>query len=459
MLTKEKYIILEDIPTYTKINTELCIINYNIIPVLNETHNIIQSNPSTTFWIATNNFSKEFVQQTSKLGIQNIIPIPIKKELIHDFFKIKQNSYENNNLTQQFEKLEHSKVLIVDDNELNIKLLTEILGDLGIQITTCLHPMSALELIKTEKFDLFLLDILMPALSGFELAEEIKKTNINSISPIIFISAISGTENIINGYNLGACSYIEKPFNPNIVKSQIYNILKTEEEKHIIEKEKESFIATLTHDLKSPINAEISALQYLLKKCPNDIKNLQNELLSDLLNSAKYMKQITDKILCHYKQKNNKVSLHKEKVSFSALVISSIEELKYLANEKNLKIQYKTNIENDFVKVDILEMKRVFNNIISNAIEYSEQDGTIDISLELNNQNFICKIKDNGIGIDLSSIGNVFDEYVTFAKKLKKTGFGLGLNICKKIINMHNGNISMFSEPNKGTLIQFTIPA
>ena len=147
MLTKEKYIILEDIPTYTKINTELCIINYNIIPVLNETHNIIQSNPNTTFWIATNNFSKEFVQQTSKLGIQNIIPIPIKKELIHDFFKIKQNSYENNNLTQQFEKLEHSKVLIVDDNELNIKLLTEILGDLGIQITTCLHPMSALELI------------------------------------------------------------------------------------------------------------------------------------------------------------------------------------------------------------------------------------------------------------------------------------------------------------------------
>ena len=329
MLTKEKYIILEDIPTYTKINTELCIINYNIIPVLNETHNIIQSNPNTTFWIATNNFSKEFVQQTSKLGIQNIIPIPIKKELIHDFFKIKQNSYENNNLTQQFEKLEHSKVLIVDDNELNIKLLTEILGDLGIQITTCLHPMSALELIKTEKFDLFLLDILMPALSGFELAEEIKKTNINSISPIIFISAISGTENIINGYNLGACSYIEKPFNPNIVKSQIYNILKTEEKKHIIEKEKESFIATLTHDLKSPINEEISELQYLLKKCHNDIKNLQNELLSDLLNSAKYMKQITDKILCHYKQKNNKVSLHKEKVSFSALVISSIEELKY----------------------------------------------------------------------------------------------------------------------------------
>ena len=153
MLTKEKYIILEDIPTYTKINTELCIINYNIIPVLNETHNIIQSNPNTTFWIATNNFSKEFVQQTSKLGIQNIIPIPIKKELIHDFFKIKQNSYENNNLAQQFEKLEHSKVLIVDDNELNIKLLTEILGDLGIQITTCLHPMSALELISFRYFN------------------------------------------------------------------------------------------------------------------------------------------------------------------------------------------------------------------------------------------------------------------------------------------------------------------
>ncbi|MCD8378397.1 MAG: hybrid sensor histidine kinase/response regulator [Candidatus Gastranaerophilales bacterium] len=457
MLIKEKYVILDDIPETLNLNTELCILNYNIIPVLELTIKLIKHNQNVTFWVATKDFSKEYVQTASRLGVKNIIPLPIKTELIDDFFVTKNEFYNDEN-GQNFSKLENSKVLIVDDNELNVKLLSEVLCDLGIQITTCLNPMSSLELIKTEKFDLFLLDILMPNMSGFELAEEIKKTNKNLNTPIIFISAISGTENILNGYNLGACSYIEKPFHPNIVKSQIYNILKSEENKREIEREKEHFVATLTHDLKSPINAEISALKYLLKKNPDEIKTIQNELLSDLLNSAKYMQLITDKILCHYKQKNNKVELHKEDTEFAKLIISSIEETKYLAGEKDIRICFSDNTDNDTVRVDSIEIKRVLNNLISNAIEYSNKNGIIDIILEKEGKNFIFTIQDYGIGIDLSNKGNVFDEYVTFSKQQKRTGFGLGLNICQKIVEAHNGRISISSLPETGTTITFSIP-
>ena len=298
----------------------------------------------------------------------------------------------------------------------------------------------------------------MPEISGFELAEIIKQSSLNNSTPIIFISAVSGTENILNGYNMGAYSYIEKPFHPNIVKSQIYNLLKTEENKISLEKEKENFVATLTHDLKSPINAEITALNYLLKDNPTKDKPIQKEMLSELLNSAKYMKLITDRILAHYKQKNTDLILNKEICSLKEIVISCINELNYLTTEKNLQIRLFSEPDNYLINIDYIEIKRVINNLLSNAIEYSNKNSYIDITLAKDNDKYIFKIKDYGLGIDLEKYNCVFDEYMTLSKNHKKVGFGLGLNICKSIINAHNGDISISSQPQKGTEITFTLP-
>lgn len=458
MLIKERCTILDEVPSDNVSLKELCIINYNITPVVSSTKRVIENNPNTTFWLASKDFSKAYILLANQLGIKNIIPVPIKTDLIDTFFQNKENKYDVKEHILNFAPLESSKILIVDDNELNIKLLVEILSDLGIHITSCINPQSCLELIQKEKFDLFLLDILMPEMSGFELAEKIKQTRINSLTPIIFISAISGTENVLNGYNLGACSYIEKPFNPNIVKSQIYNILKSEESKKNIDKDKEQFVATLTHDLKSPINAEICALNFLLKQQPDKLKNIQNEMLSELLSSAKYMRLITDKILCHYKQKNDKITLNRENVSIRSLIVSSIEELKFLAGEKNLDICFYTDVVEDSVNVDVIEIRRVINNILSNAIEYSKENGVIDVYLDKDKEFYTCRIRDYGYGIDMSKKEDVFEEYITFSKQQKKTGFGLGLSICKKIINSHEGEISIESEVGKGTTIEFTLP-
>ena len=458
MLIKEQYTILDELTSNDTIYTELCILNFNIMPVLEQTKTILLNNPNVTFWLATKDFSKEYILTANKLGIKNIIPQPIKTELIKDFFKTKEGTKQIIESSQNYLPLKNSKILIVDDNELNIKLLTEVLQDLEIEIHTSQNPQNCISKIENEKFDLFLLDILMPEMSGFELAEQIKKTKANSITPIIFISAVSGTENILNGYNVGAYSYIEKPFHPNIVKSQIYNLLKSEEDKKLIEKEKEHFVATLTHDLKSPINAEINALKYLLKNSSNDMKNIQGEMLNELLNSANYMKLITDKILCHYKQKNEDIELKKEFTSFKNIIVCAIEELKYLAHEKNIKICFYTDTENDEIFIDELEIKRVINNLLVNAIEYSNKNGVIDIILKKTKSEFICTIQDYGIGIDLNSNENIFDEYISLAKEHKKTGFGLGLNICKKIIEQHNGHISLTSKVGLGTTIEFSIP-
>ena len=233
--------------------------------------------------------------------------------------------------------------------------------------------------------------MVMPEISGFELAEIIRTTELNKSTQIIFISAITESTNKINGYKLGACSYIEKPFSPAIVKAQIYNFLKNIEKTKYEKKEKDNFIATLTHDLKSPINAEISALNYLIKT-PNN-NSLNDEMLTELLNSAKYMKQITDKILSHYKQQSGKLNLRKEYINSYKLVLSCIEELKFLALEKNINIRFYNNTTTKDIYADYLEIKRVINNLISNAIEYSFQNNNIDIKICHHGKNEVIRLE------------------------------------------------------------------
>ena len=452
MITEEQFIIVDKIEELDRVSAKLCIINFDIYKNKTVLKKYISNHPDTTFWTITENITKEFVLTASKLGINNIIKPPVKQEDIENFFK--ETFCDDYQDSINFEKLSSSKILIVDDNRLNIILLEEILSDIGVKVKSCTNPCEAIELINKEHYNLFLLDILMPEISGFELAEIIQESELNANQPIVFISAISNHENILNGYNLGAFSYIKKPFHPNIVKAQIYNILKMQEKNIEEEKIKEHFVATLTHDLKSPISAEITALNYLIKNS----NKINSEILSEMLNSAKYMKLITDNILCHYKQKNKTISLKKEPAKLDSLVLSSIESLKYLSQSKNLNIRYFNNAQNEPINIDPLEIKRVIMNLLANAIEYSKQNGYIDISLteELNTQVFT--IKNYGYGFDGSKYKNIFDEYITLSKANKKIGFGLGLNICKAIVTAHNGEISIKSEPEISTEVTFKLP-
>ncbi len=451
MITSEKYTILEKEDNIPQIETELCIINFDIINNTDYVKNLISKNKHTTFWAVSDNFSKEYVKTVAKLGIQNIVKYPISTNIIEKFFSDKENEKD---IITNYHPLTNSKVLIADDNDMNITLLKETLEDTGAKLTCTESSQKALQIIGNEKFDLLLLDILMPNISGFELAEYARNSSPNKNTPIIFISAVSGTENILNGYQLGACSYIEKPFSPHIVKAQIYNLLKTEADKQQKEREKDSFVAALTHDLKNPILAEINALKYLSKD-----KEYSSEMVDGLLNSAKYMKHITDQILSHYKQEQTTLKLIKEEISLNKIILMSIEELKYLAVDKELEIRYNNVSENKTVPVDVIEIKRVINNLLSNAIEYSKNGSQVDITLSNNSEFYKVTIKDYGTGIDLNKYDKVFEEYVSLSKEHKKIGFGLGLKISKNIIEAHDGSIKIKSEPNKGTEVSFTIPA
>lgn len=459
-----EFMLVENVFSIKKIKQEikLCIIKTDFAKAeLKHIKRLKTTNQHAEVWICSNYPTKENIISANKIGIKTIISSPIDNKMVEEFFIKERGIIVNrkSNVDLDYSGISDSKVMIVDDNPMNVELLEEILSKFDLKISSFLKPKEACQAMLHEKFDLFLLDVMMPEMSGFELAKRIKDNTNNQNTPIIFISALSDTHNKMKGYNLGSFAYIEKPFDINLIKTQIYNILKNQKAQEMVTSDKENFLATIAHDLKTPINAGINALNLLLDNNLGELEDNQHEIISDILNSTKFMKDMVENILCKNKIEGDRINLAKNIYSLKELVEHCIEITKYITIPRKQKIQFKCNISETLVEMDFLEIKRAVHNLIANASEYSPEGGKIVIEVFENGSGIGFYVQDYGKGIDLVNQQDVFLQYMTFAKKYKKVGSGLGLYITKRIIEAHNGKINLESKLNEGTKITVTLPA
>lgn len=459
-----KFLLIESFDDFTEINSEieLCILKTNF---KNSDLKFIKKlkikNPNTEFWILSDNLSRENILIANKYGIKNVISSPFDKKMVEEFFNNKSGNYceyEPKKDKYDYSCIANSKIMIVDDNMMNIELLREILNPFNVEISTFQKPKEAYKTSLHEEFDLFLLDIMMPEMSGFELAKKIKNTHTNKNSDIIFISALSDSHTKITGYDLGSCAYIEKPFDINIVKSQIFNLLKTRKAAEILKETRENFLASVAHDLKTPISAEINALNLLLGKNFGELEGEQEELIEDILHSTKFMQDMVENILCKNKIENNKIVLSKQVYSLKEIIEHCIEQTKHIIKPKQQKIELEYDRETILIPLDFLEIKRALINLIANASEYSPIGGKIEIKVYKNGSKVCLSVKDFGKGIEVENQKDVFSQYITYAKKYKKVGTGLGLFITKNIIEAHDGEIILESKIGQGTKVTIMLP-
>lgn len=420
---------------------KLCIIKTNFKD-LHQVKKLISAYPKTEFWLTSSDISRKNIIKANCFGIKNVIPYPFDIKIIRDYFnQKKENICDEKYNNETFCWMKDLKIMIVDDNPMNVDLLAETFANSGLQIYTFLKSQDALDALYKEKFDLFLLDIMMPEISGFDLAVKIKNSELNSDTPIIFISALSDSENKIMGYDLGSCAYIEKPFDVNVVRSQVFNILKSRKLQCAINETKESFVAMVAHDLKSPVNAEITALEILLQKLESqkDIEN--NEIVTDLLQAAKYMKTLINNILSKYKFENSQVLLNKSYCSLYTVITESVAETKYLAADKKLSFVFTNKTKHSSMFIDYIEIKRVLHNLFSNAIEHAPRNTVVNILLN-DYKNFLqISVENKFNGTPPDNINDIFEKFVSFANKSKCVNSGLGLFVAKKIIEAHDGFI------------------
>lgn len=222
--------------------------------------------------------------------------------------------------------------------------------------------------------------------------------------------------------------------------------------------QRETFVATLTHDLKTPTIAQIKALDLLLSNSMGELNKDQKDMMILIKESCTYMHEMLSNLLSTYKYENGDYTLNIESVSLLGLIEDVCHEVESLLKEKNIKIHIKAPEIIKNINFDRMQIKRVLMNLIGNAISYAYNGTDINIDVLKEKKFARVKIESASPYINPSILKNIFDKYVTHAAKYNKIGVGLGLYLSKKIVNAHNGEISAISFEENKNIFEFTIP-
>ena len=229
-----------------------------------------------------------------------------------------------------------------------------------------------------------------------------------------------------------------------------------------VQKEMESlrddFIATLTHDLRTPLLAAIQTLKFFLDGSLGSLEEKQKVLLNTMRKSNEDLLGLVNALLEVYKYESGRLNLCKTNFSLKDLVTQCFNELKPLAKNKEFDFNLNYSAENDLIiNADRSEIRRVITNLCGNAINYTDKGGKIDIEVNEKNSNIIFSVIDNGNGIPAEDIPNLFMRFSQGTNKKRSTGTGLGLYLSRQIIEAHGGKIWLESKVNKGSQFSFLL--
>lgn len=349
------------------------------------------------------------------------------------------------------------KILIIEDSYDDFEIYQEIINKIFV---SCIidHSRSAeegIENLKNSKYNVILLDYNLPKMNGIDFLWALNLIQLELDCPIIAVTG-SGDENtVLEFMRLGVDDYIPKSqISLQTLGNSINRAFKSfYSKKSEIDREKEMsrFSLSLAHDLKSPANRILSYSNLLIKRI-TDQKSAK--YIENIVDDVEYMIEFIDKLLQFARFGSE--SIEKSVVDLNEVLSKAIKNLE--EEIKEYKAEVKSNRILPKVQGDMISLVRLFQNLISNSIKYSEQDPIIEITSRIENQSITVNISDNGVGIDNCYIDKVFVPLERIDNKLNRPGTGLGLALCKSIANIHLATIDIKSENNKGTIVTITFP-
>jgi signal transduction histidine kinase len=224
---------------------------------------------------------------------------------------------------------------------------------------------------------------------------------------------------------------------------------------------KTKFLANMSHEIRTPLNSIIGFSDLLHEECIGDLNDKQKEYIQIILKSAELLLELINDILDMSMIDQGKITINKQLANPNQLIDSAVTIVQALADRKQLNITKDLSNAIPNIFVDPLRIKQVLYNIINNAIKFTPAGGSIVIQSKLTAEHVVISVADNGIGIKQELLSKVFDEFFQAEKPHEKVydGVGLGLPLSKKLIEMHDGKIELFSACQKGTTVVMYLPA
>jgi signal transduction histidine kinase len=405
---------------------------------------------------------------------------------------------------------ERANILLVDDRAENLLALEAILEPLGQTLIRANSGPEALRNVLETDFAVILLDVQMPGMNGFEVAEIIKSRERSRTIPIIFLSAISKEDAyVFKGYSMGAVDYVFKPFNPDVLRSKVAVFvdlsvkqreiqrqgdllresqkreLELEHRTSLLEAEARSaaqlsqmneelhrrqialeqamgarnrFYASMSHELRTPINAVIGYSTLMLDNIYGPLNAKQKEGLQRTLKAARHLLELVNDVLDLSKIEAGKIELSLQPVMFPSIIEDLFVTVRPLADEYGSSLNLEMEGEPFNIVSDPRRVRQILLNLLSNAIKFGEGKPIRVVCKHDESNGLEIEVIDEGVGIAKEDIARIFEEFVQVSES-KQPGTGLGLPISRRLAQLLDGALSVHSVPGQGSSFRLTLPA
>ncbi|MFA7157857.1 MAG: hybrid sensor histidine kinase/response regulator [Kiritimatiellia bacterium] len=333
-------------------------------------------------------------------------------------------------------------ILIVDDNPNNLNVLGNILQREACDIAVATDGQQALAFAGEEHPDLILLDVMMPGLDGFEVCRRLKAAPGTAGIPVIFLTARTEAEDIVNGFKAGAVDYVTKPFNSAELLARVRTQLELLSSRRSLEetgRTRKELLHVLCHDLANPLNAVRGLLEL-----SDDAQSLA-EARAPMLEAAMNGLAIIDMVRAMQAMEDRRLSL--EGVNLAGALRQSASIIKLPLERKNLSLELRVGEELAVMAEKVSLVNSVLNNLLTNAIKFSHPGGKIEVSAAAEGGKVVLRIRDRGIGMPSAFLRDIFDFHKTTSRPgtAGESGTGFGMPLVKRFMEAYGGAIAIAS--------------
>lgn len=347
------------------------------------------------------------------------------------------------------------KILIVDDNIENLKVVGNILQSEQFDIAVSLNGESAINILLNNEIDLILMDIMMPEVDGLETCRRIKAIDSLKEIPLIFLTAKAQTNDIVEAFEAGGVDYIFKPFNRLELLARVnthLDLFLSKRKLKELYKNRDFVYSIIAHDIKAPFNKITQFLQLLSEGYIDSSSSEYKELLSLLNMETQKTNGLINELIEWGQLLRDENSDQLQSKPLKPIIDSVITFLEQESFSKELKIHNEID-EKASIICDEKSIEVIFRNLLANAIKFTPNGGEISFSNEDHAQKTSIQLKDSGVGMSKEVLEKIFEnnEFYKSDGTNKEKGSGLGLLIIKDFIKKNNAELKVNSISEEGT--------
>ena len=351
-----------------------------------------------------------------------------------------------------------ARVLIVDDAPGVSDVLLMKLEREGYVVAVAKNAERATKLLQADSFDVILLDIRLPDGSGFELLTRLRQRRSLLDTPIIVLSGLDQTSDVVAALQDGANDYITKPFDLAVVLARI----RTQLTLKWLKEANDRFMRIAGHDLKKPLMVILDAVRQLNSdlQAGSTVNDEAPKLLANITDSAEFMQHVITDALELRALRDQRMQLSKLPTDLGAIVRQAVARLTDYGKSKNTELRLEFGRDLPHIRADETRIMQVLENLIGNAIKFSPPGSVVRVETARDEEGILCSVIDTGPGIPKKEMDMLFKEYArlsnvpTGGEKSK----GLGLAISRELVFLHGGDIGAANNPDGGATFWFRLP-